>query len=175
MLNVVKWIKETSTKLEPERPAGGAPMPHHTFSTTPNRKRWRLARSTLSRTTSLPRKISLPAQQHTSQWAMPQLSQWEKKCLSSTNEKHHSSANEKCLSSANQKHCSSAMRSIVALNCYFPPIDFPLEQPLPLPLFLYKGSSCPLFSRCAYGSPQVAHTRLRFLWLFLNKLVLKVK
>ena len=39
------------------------------------------------------------------------------------------------------------MRSVTALNCYFPPMDFPLGQPLPTPPFLYKVSSLPCFPK----------------------------
>ena len=35
----VRLIKETSTKWQLRRPGGGAPLPYHTSSVTPNRKR----------------------------------------------------------------------------------------------------------------------------------------
>lgn len=54
-------------------------------------------------------------------------------------------------------------------------MDFLLEQPRPLPLFLYKSKLPAFVLLLHYGLPSPAFPRLQFLWLFLNKLILLVR
>ena len=74
---------------------------------------------------------------------------------SSTNEKCHSPANEKCCTSANKKHLSSANEELLCPELLLSLMDFPSEQPLPLPLLLYKSSSL----LCSLGLAVLLHSR----------------